>query len=144
MLSTGGGRNPNRILTPSVNSICLDSGRQWLTDWLGLIDNSSLRSDVVSFHGYNCQPENINQNITWLRSLADAHGLKAAEIWDTESCWGKEQGSAQEREAGWLMRSYIVQAASSVARFFGMHTAAVHGVPSTDLLVEVSPTTSKV
>ena len=116
--SPGGGRNPNRILTPSVNSICLDSGRQWLTNWLALVDSSGLRSDVVSFHGYDCQPENINQNITWLRSLADAHGMKDAEIWDTEACWGKEQGSAEELEASWLMRSYVLQAASGVARFY--------------------------
>ena len=116
--SPGGGRNPNRILTPSVNSICLDSGRQWLADWFALADSSGLRSDVVSFHGYECQPENINQEITWLRSLADAHGLKDAEIWDTEASWGKEQGSSEELEASWLMRSYVVQAASGVARFY--------------------------
>jgi len=116
--SPGGGKNPNRVLTPSVNSICLDSGRQWLTDWLALVDSSGLRSDVVSFHGYDCQPENIGQNITWLRSLADAHGLGNAEIWDTEASWGKEQGSAEELEASWLMRSYVVQAASGVARFY--------------------------
>lgn len=116
--SPGGGKNPNRVLTPSVNSICLDTGRQWLTDWLALVDSSGLRSDVVSFHGYNCQPETINQEITWLRSLADAHGLGNAEIWDTEASWGTEQGSAEEPEASWLMRSYVVQAASGVARFY--------------------------
>ena len=116
--SPGGGTNPNQILTPSVNSICSDSGRQWLTDWFTLADGSGVRSDVVSFHGYECQPENINQEITWLRSLADEHGLRDTKIWDTEASWGKEQGSSEELEASWLMRSYVVQAASGVSRFY--------------------------
>jgi hypothetical protein len=110
--SPGGGKNPNHVLTPSVNSICVDSGKQWLTDWFALADSSGLHSDVVSFHGYDCEPENINQEINWLRSLADAHGLGEAQIWDTEASWGEEQGSSQESEASWLMRSYVMQAAS--------------------------------
>ena len=114
----GGGRNPNLTLTPSVNTICADSGRQWLTDWFALVDSSGLRSDVVSFHGYECQPENINQEITWLRSLADAHALGLAQIWDTEASWGEETDSSEEAEASWLMRSYVVQAAGGVSRFY--------------------------
>jgi hypothetical protein len=116
--SPGGGKNPNQVLTPSVNSICADSGKQWFTDWLALVDSSGLHSDVVSFHGYDCQPENINPEINWLRSLADAHGLEEAQIWDTEASWGEEQGSSQESEASWLMRSYVMQAASGVSRFY--------------------------
>jgi hypothetical protein len=116
--SPGGGLNPNRVLTPSVNSICTDSGRQWLTDWFRLTDRSGVYGDVVSFHGYECQPESIYQPITWLRSLADAHGLTDAEIWDTEASWGKEETPSGEPEASWLMRSYVTQAASGVSRFY--------------------------
>jgi len=85
---------------------------------LALADSSGLRSDVLSFHGYECQPENINQQLAWLRSVADQHGLRDAQIWDTEASWGKEGGSSEEQEASWLMRSYVVQAASGVSRFY--------------------------
>ena len=115
--SPGGGANPNQVLTPSVNTISTDSGRQWLANWFALLDKSGLNADIVSFHGYESQPETIYVDVAWLRSLADAHGLKEAEIWDTEADWGQEQAPDEEQEASWLMRSYLAQAASGVSRF---------------------------
>lgn len=116
--SPGGGANPNEVLTPSVNTISTDSGRQWLANWFAVLDKSGLNADIVSFHGYESQPETMYQDIAWLRSLADAHGLKEAEIWDTEASWGQEQAPDEEQEASWLMRSYLAQAASGVSRFY--------------------------
>ena len=116
--SPGGGANPNQVLTPSVNTISADSGRQWLANWLALVDKPGPKPDIVSFHGYESQPETVQQDVAWLRSLADAHGLKNAEIWDTEASWGKEQDAAEKTEASWLMRSYVLQAASGLSRFY--------------------------
>lgn len=115
----GGGTNPNKILTPSVNSIYSDSGRQWIESWLTLLQRSAVKTDIVAFHGYESQPETFPDKLAWLRSLADAHGFQSAELWDTEANWyGASLTEQEQAQAGWLMRSYIMQAASGVSRFY--------------------------
>jgi polysaccharide biosynthesis protein PslG len=114
----GGGPNPNKMLTPAPNTICCFIARRWTTNWLTLTDKKGLHADIVSFHGYELDPERLGDDVAWLRRQANAHGLAKAEIWDTESSWGKQHPDADDQEASWLMRSYVTHAASGVARFY--------------------------
>ena len=68
---------------------------------------------IVEIHGYT-QPEAIQDDMRWLRGIV---GL-SVEVWDTEGSWGKEGTLTEGQEANWLMRAYIVQAASGVSRFY--------------------------
>ena len=116
--SPGGGANPNKLLTPSANTIHSSAARRWLQDWFAVLDKSHPLADIVSFHGYESEPEEIAKDVAWLRSQADAHGLRDAEMWDTEDSWGKQQSFTEDQEAGWLMRSHITHAASGVSRYY--------------------------
>jgi hypothetical protein len=116
--SPGGGSNPNQVLTLAPNTICCAAVRRWLTDWLTLAGKSGPYADIVSFHGYELEPEQVDNNVAWLRRLADAHGLGKAQIWDTEASWGEHKSETAEQDASWLMRSYTTHAASGVSRFY--------------------------
>lgn len=99
-----------KVLTPSVNTITDTDSRQWLINWL----NQGVPYDIIAFHGYTQQPEAVQQDMQWLRSVV---GLKV-EVWDTEGSWGHEGSLTEAQEANWLMRTYIMQAASGVSRFY--------------------------
>jgi hypothetical protein len=98
-----------KVLTPSVNTLTYADSRMWLQWWL----QQGIPYDIIAFHGYT-QPEAIQDDMRWLRGIV---GL-SVEVWDTEGSWGKEGTLTEAQEANWLMRAYIMQAASGVSRFY--------------------------
>lgn len=114
--SPGGGTNPNKVLLPSISNVA--TGTTWLQNWLAFVGSPYPYADIAAFHGYGYanNPEAIYPGVQSMQSTLSQYGLGNVELWNTEASWG-DGSYTQDYEASWLMRYYIVQAASGVSRF---------------------------
>ncbi len=83
-------------------------------------------ADVVAWHGYSGRndrpalaPEQLLDQISQLRAVLARHDLARLPIWNTEGGWGRnEQLPDEKAQASFLMRWYLLQVTSGVARAY--------------------------
>ncbi len=96
----------------------------WMDEYLGA--GGGNYADVVAWHGYSGRndrpalpPEELTQQISALRAVLAKHQLSQLPIWNTEGGWGRNDQLPDEgAQASFLMRWYLIQASSGVARAY--------------------------
>lgn len=113
------------VTTPAASSTGWPMAHDaWMDEYLGA--GGGKFADVVAWHGYSGRndrpalpPEELTQQIRALRAVLAKYQMSQMPIWNTEGGWGKnEQLPGDDAQASFLMRWYLIQAASGVSRVY--------------------------
>jgi hypothetical protein len=74
--------------------------------------------DIIGFHGYATNPEDVATRIDSTRTVMASYGQQDKPIFDTESSWGMNQLSDPDQQAAFTGRHYLVQIAKQIARTY--------------------------
>lgn len=122
------GANANAaVLSPSVTgnyetqALCNPSpsfcGSTWLDQWLALGGKNFIGG--VAFHGYPVngpQPEKVQGAVNLLESTMTNNGLGSLPLWDTESSWAANSGTAAADQPAWVARHLLLEESIGVQR----------------------------
>jgi hypothetical protein len=105
-----------KIVSPSATGA---NGVPWLDEFLK--SGGGQYVDAIGFHLYvdPSPPESVLDLIKSVQTTMARYGMQYKQIWDTESGWGKLKPQvSSEESAGYVARTYVVQWAAGVSRFY--------------------------
>ena len=126
-----------KILSPAPAGGRGDSSEAapWLNDFFTAGGGEFI--DIVTFHGYlpGQPPESIVGTLQAIRRVMKQHEVKASEIWDTESSWGRiEDLPNLEQQTDFEARHYLLHWAAGATRncFYGWDSGRWGGLTDRD------------
>ncbi|MBI6546486.1 MAG: hypothetical protein HY692_06805 [Cyanobacteria bacterium NC_groundwater_1444_Ag_S-0.65um_54_12] len=76
-------------------------------------------ADVITFHGYRQNPENIVSLVNEIRKVMVVNGQSAKPLWDTEGSWGTGAYLPDlDMQAAFVARYYLLHWSMGVERFY--------------------------
>ena len=123
------------VTTPASTATVVNppNGNHWLDPYLQL--GGGDYADIIAFHGYvlvnqpacpapDCiDPEDVDNVITAISTVATADGQGGKPLWDTEGSWGgvqpgKPLPTDPDLQAAYVGRYYLLQLGRGIARFY--------------------------